>query len=65
MDIQLANRVINSLPKDRTLFEHYEDQHAVMLLQHAVKTPVAISKLKQSRFARLLERPLIKLIPLC
>lgn len=60
MDIQLANTVIDCLSKDRTLFEHYEDQHAVMLLQHVTRTPVAISKLKETRFAKLLQRSVIK-----
>ncbi len=62
MEIQLANRVIDSLPKSRTLFEHYEDQHAVMLLQQATRKPVSISRLKQSRFGRLLQKPVVKQI---
>ncbi len=60
MDIELANEIIACLPKDRTVFDYYKDRYAVMLLERVVGDGMAVAEIKQTRFGKLLNRPLVK-----
>ncbi len=60
MDIKLANEIIACLPKDRTVFDYYKDRYAVMLLERVAGDGMAIADIKQTRYAKLLNRPLVK-----
>ncbi|MGI9373398.1 MAG: hypothetical protein ACR2OJ_12955 [Hyphomicrobiales bacterium] len=55
MDVKIANTIIRNLPKDQTLFEYYNDRHAVLLLQRILHEPTPIAALKRTRFAKLLD----------
>ena len=60
MDIEVANEIIACLPKDRTVFDYYKDRYAVMLLERLVGEGRPIADIKQTRFAKLLGRPVVK-----
>jgi len=61
MHIDTANEVIACLGKQRTLFHYYKDRYSIGLLQQYVaQKSVPISKIKQSAFAQLAQKPRVK-----
>ncbi len=60
MKDQLINDIIADLPKDRTLYYYFKDRYALMLLSSAIGEGKTVRAIKQSPFARLLDRPLLK-----
>ncbi len=52
--------IIHCLPDDRTLFHYHKDRYALWLLSSHAGKGCSIGQLKQSPFARLLNKPLIK-----
>ncbi len=56
---QLAQDIIDGLPKERTLFYYYKDRYAVMLLDHLVEHEQSIAEIKNSKFGKLLQRPIL------
>ncbi len=60
MDTKLAKEIIACLPKDRTLFYYHDDKYAALLLSYAIGDAAPISEIKTTRFAKLLDRPLVK-----
>lgn len=62
MERQLAQELVDCLPKTRTLFRYCRDYYAVQLLDMAVERQRGIAALKRSPFGRLLDKPGIKLL---
>lgn len=62
MDTKLLEEVIACLRGERTLFRYYRDAYAAYLLQRVIadQEAVALRELRQSRWASLLNRPLIR-----
>lgn len=60
MKQEQINKIIASLPKDRTLFYYFKDRYALLLIDHMFQNSVPLRKIKESQFARLLDRPLLK-----
>lgn len=62
MNTQLLEEVLACLRGERTLFHYYRDGYAAYLLQRAIadQEAVALRELRQSRWASLLSRPLIR-----
>ena len=60
MKTELAQEIIECLPKERTLFRYYKDYYAAYLLQRVLQQqgPMAVSELRRSRFGRLLNKPI-------
>ncbi len=60
MDKKLLNEIIACLPKGKTLFYYFKDRYASMLLADYVGEGMPVKQVKQSRYASLLNRPVIK-----
>jgi hypothetical protein len=60
MHIRLANEIMACLPKERTLYHYHDDRYAIMLLERLIGEGMAIADIKSSRFAKLLDRPLVR-----
>lgn len=60
MDKKQLDEIIDCLPKERTLFHYFKGRYALMLLQSVVGEGRAVSELKQSGFASLLDKPEVK-----
>ena len=60
MKDHLINDIITALPKDRTLYYYFKDRYALTLLSSVVGEGITVRAIKQSRFAPLLARPLLK-----
>ncbi len=60
MDKKLLDEIIDCLSKDRTLFRYARNDYALMLLSFYVREGMRIADIKQTNFARLLEKPAIK-----
>lgn len=60
MDKEALEFVRAVLPKGRTIYHHYEDRYAVLLLHNYLKAgPQNVQDLKKSHLASLLRRPLV------
>jgi len=51
-----TEEIIACLPRGRTLFDYYQDRHAVELLRWRCGRGIAVSELKRDRLAPLLRR---------
>ncbi len=60
MDKQAVAEVIACLPSDRTLYRYFPGRYALMLLADHVQSGRSIHALRQSRFAPLLQKPLVR-----
>lgn len=60
MEKQLLKEVIDCLPRGRTKFFYFKDRYAAMLLADYVGRGMSVADVKQSAFAGLLRRPVIK-----
>ncbi len=60
MEKQEVQEVIACLPEDRTLFHYYRDRYAFLLLAHARNQYPRLSQVRKSRYARLLQKPVVK-----
>ncbi len=60
MEYREAREVIACLPKDRTLFHYFKDQYALFLLEKAIGEGARVGELKSSRYAKLLQKPIVK-----
>ena len=61
MEKETVHEIIACLPQGRTLFYYHKDRYALQLLSWAIQhAHVAINELRHSRYARLLEKPLIR-----
>ena len=60
MDGQLAEELIQCLPKQRTLFRYYKGRFANLLLSFVGERYQTVSKLKKSPFQRLTTHPAVK-----
>ena len=60
MKTELLNEVIDCLPKGRTHFRYYKGAYAPKLLSLLIPESASLRVLKQSRFNRLLNQPLVK-----
>jgi len=56
----LANEIIASLPRGRTLFRYFRNRYALMLLQHASRLHPSVSDIKSTRFAGLLRKTVVR-----
>jgi len=60
MDLHAAREIIACLPEGRTLFYYFRGRYALMLLSYAVGDGVPVARLKQTRYAKLLAKPVVK-----
>lgn len=60
MDKHTVDEIIACLPQGKTFFYYFKDRYALMLLAQAVADEMSITALKQTPYARLLNKPLIK-----
>jgi hypothetical protein len=60
MDKETVNEIIACLPKGRTFFYYFKDRYALMLLSHLVGNGKKIAEIRQTPYARLLDKPVIK-----
>lgn len=60
MKSTLANEIIDCMPKGRTHYVYYKDKYAFKLLQYASGKKTSIAKIKNSRYERLLTKPVVK-----
>jgi len=60
MDRKLALEIINCLPKDRSLYSYYKDYYAVQLLAYFACEGTKVSAIKQSPYAKLLNKTVVK-----
>lgn len=60
MKQEFAQEIIDYYQKDRTLFYYFKDRYALMLLSSFINEPKPISKIKNDRFGRLLQKPIMK-----
>ena len=60
MNPETAQEIIACLPQGRTLFFYFKDRYALMLLRWYIGERISIRELKQSPYAKLLNRPLLK-----
>ena len=66
MDRNLAQEIVNCLPKERTLYAYSRDAYALQLLKYYTGTGKPVSAIRQSRYARLLEKaPVKRLLARC
>ena len=66
MDRQLAIEIIRCLPRGRSLYAYGKDAYALQLLQYYVGEGKSVSAIRQSRYARLLNKaPVRKLLAGC
>lgn len=60
MKRDLCDEIIACLPHGRTLFSYFRDRYALLMLSYAAERDPRVAKLKQSPFAPLLSKPLVK-----
>ena len=62
MEYETAREIIDCLPSDRTLYHYFKDYYAVCLLRRELESLGIrrIAQLKQSRFASLTTKPVIR-----
>ena len=60
MKKESAKEIIACLPKGRTLFHYYKDYYAVYLLKTMLDLPMSVREIKQTLYAKLLDRPVVK-----
>lgn len=61
MDLSTIKEIMACLPKDRTFFYYFKDRYALLRLAAlAQQTDLSISTLRQSPYAPLLDKPLVK-----
>lgn len=60
MDIQLINEIRDSLPRERTVFRYCKDGYAPQVLSYVIPTIASIATIKQSRFGKLLNKPIMQ-----
>lgn len=60
MNQETLNEIIACLPQGKTRFDYFKDRYALMLLSPVVSGGKKVAELKQTPYARLLEKPLIK-----
>ncbi len=60
VDKHLAQEVIRCLPRGKTRFDYFKDRYALLLLSRVLTCKTHISRLRQTRFGRLLEKPVVK-----
>lgn len=61
MNISEAMEIIDCLPRGRTRFYYFKDRYALLLLSLAARhAALTKSELRRSRFAQLLDKPLVK-----
>lgn len=61
MNNDLAEEIIACLPRGRTLYSYHKDRYAALLLAHQLGDEThKVAALKQTPYARLLEKPIIK-----
>ncbi len=52
--------IIECLPEGRTMFHYFKDKYALMLLSYYTKTGKTMRDIKSSRYAGLLNKPIVK-----
>jgi hypothetical protein len=60
MDKEYADEILACLPKERSCYHYFKDYYALQLLGYAVDNGMPIERLRNSPFARLLNKPLLK-----
>ncbi|MCP5420505.1 MAG: hypothetical protein H6969_08465 [Gammaproteobacteria bacterium] len=60
MEKWIAEEIIACLPEGRTLFYYFKDRYALMLLAWVVGDGMRVAELKGSRYAGLLDKPVVK-----
>lgn len=60
MEKELVNEVIDCTSKERTVFRYFKGRYALMLLENVIGHGKAVSNIRSSSFARLLEKPEVK-----
>ena len=60
MQLAEVQEIIESLPKGKTPFYYFKDRYALLLLQLAIDGETTKSALKQSRFAKLLDKEIVR-----
>ena len=60
MQPHVIDEIIACLPKGRTLFHYFKDRYALMLLSYFVKNGKTMKEIKTSRYAGLLNKPIVK-----
>ncbi len=60
MKTELAQEIIDCLPKERTLFRYYKDYYAVYLLRRELlkRGAMTVPMLRQTRLGKLLQKPI-------
>ncbi len=52
--------IINVLPKGKTFFRYFKDRYALLLLEYAARDGMQLADLRQTRFGKLLSRPIVQ-----
>ncbi len=60
MKKELLTEIIQCMPQERTLYHYHKDHYAAWMLQQITQQGVSVKQLKQSPYASLLNKPLIK-----
>ena len=60
MDTRLAQALAQREADQRLLFPYFKDRYALLLLSRVIGNGISISALRQTRFARLLQKPLLR-----
>jgi hypothetical protein len=60
MKLELCHEIMACLPQGRTIFRYGKDHYAFYLLRRAVAEGSTVARLRQSDFAPLLEKPLVR-----
>lgn len=60
MDKHVLEEIIACLPGERTLFRYFKDRYALMLLDNYVGEGKSVADIRQSEFAHLLNKPVVK-----
>lgn len=60
MDTRIAQALVACEADHRLLFPYFKDRYALLLLSRVIGSGASISALRQSRFAKLLQKPLLR-----
>lgn len=60
MKEELANEIIECLPKERTLFRYFKDRYALLLLNYYIGNGKKVSEIKKSKYSKLLNKEIVK-----
>lgn len=60
MKEELANEIIECLPKERTLFRYFKDRYALLLLNYYIGDEKKVSEIKKSKYSKLLNKDIVK-----